>query len=97
MGLAVGLRLLSNDLFVVVRPGARRRRRHQQERLPGAEGIRLDEVGRDGLGHGLLALRGLRELPPPRAVREFEVTGRVRAAGKKGPTSGHMVAGRGQR
>ena len=60
VSLTVGLRLLPDDQFVVVRAGACRCPRHQQERLPGTEGIRLDKVGSDGSGHGLLALRVLR-------------------------------------
>jgi hypothetical protein len=51
--------LLSDDQFVVVRTGVLPRPRHQQERLPRTEGIRLDKAGGDGLSHGLRALRGL--------------------------------------
>src|SRR3954454_3836206 len=82
MGLTVGLRLLSDEQLIVVRAEVCCRARHQQEGLPGAEGVRFDEVGCDGHGHGQVTLRMRRGVSPPWPIRELEVAGRVRAAGE---------------
>src|SRR5262249_58751846 len=76
----VGLRLLWDEQVIVVRAEVCCCPRHQQERLPGTEGVRLDEVGCDGHGHGQLTLRIRRGVSPPWTIRELEVAGRVRAA-----------------